>query len=37
MWAGVLPLKLVAESPIPDSRLTAGTPVPGYVSRYRKS
>ncbi len=36
MWAGVLPLKLVAESPIPDSRLTAGTPVPGYVSRYRK-
>jgi len=37
MWAGVLPLKLVAESPIPDSRLTAGTAVPGYVSRYRKS
>ena len=37
MWAGVLPLKLVAESPIPDSRLADGTPIPDYVSRYRKS
>ena len=37
MWAGVLPLNLVAESPIPDSRLTADTPVPDYVLRYRKT
>lgn len=37
MWAGVLPLKLVAESPIPDSRLADGIPVPAYVRRYRKT
>ncbi|HET8826244.1 MAG TPA: pyridoxamine 5'-phosphate oxidase family protein [Terriglobales bacterium] len=37
MWAGVLPLKLVAESPIPDSRLADGVPVPEYVGRYRKT
>ncbi len=37
MWAGVLPLTLIAESPIPDSRLAADTPVPDYVLRYRKT
>jgi uncharacterized protein len=37
MWAGVLPLKLVPETPIPDSRLAGGTPVPNYIERYRKS
>ena len=37
MWAGVLPLKVVAETAIPDSRLAEGTPVPEYVMRYRKT
>ena len=37
MWAGVLPLRLVAESPIPDSRLAEDIPVPEYVSRYKKT
>jgi len=37
MWAGVLPLTMVAESPIPDSRLPDGTPVPEYVSGYKKT
>lgn len=37
MWAGVLPLKLIPETPIPDSRLANGTPVPDYVSRFRKT
>ena len=36
MWAGVLPLKLVSEKPIPDSRLAHGISVPGYVGHYRK-
>lgn len=34
MWAGVLPLTLRAEAPVPDPRLAAGTPVPSYVSNY---
>lgn len=37
MWAGVLPLKLVAGSAIPDSRLADGTLIPEYVTQYRKT
>ncbi len=35
VWAGVLPLSLVAAEPKGDEKLPAGMPVPGYVSRYR--
>jgi nitroimidazol reductase NimA-like FMN-containing flavoprotein (pyridoxamine 5'-phosphate oxidase superfamily) len=35
-WAGVLPLKLVPQSPIADSRLPNGTQVPDYVTSYRR-
>ncbi len=31
VWAGVLPLRLQAVAPVPDSRLAAGTPVPAYA------
>ena len=34
-WAGVLPLALEAKAPEPDPRLTAGTPVPAYLSGFR--
>lgn len=34
MWAGVLPLALRAEAPVPDPRLAEGTPVPSYVLNY---
>ena len=34
-WAGVLPVKLMPQSPIPDARLPAGVPVPVEVSTYR--
>lgn len=35
VWAGVLPLRLEAKTPIPDSRLAASTEVPQYVLRSR--
>jgi nitroimidazol reductase NimA-like FMN-containing flavoprotein (pyridoxamine 5'-phosphate oxidase superfamily) len=35
-WAGVLPLKLVAQEPVPDERLPPGTPVPAEVRTYRR-
>lgn len=35
VWAGVLPLALTPSLPIPDSRLSDGTGVPGYVRHYR--
>ncbi len=34
VWAGVLPLKLRPEQPVPDSRLRASTKVPDYVRTY---
>jgi uncharacterized protein len=34
-WAGVLPLALEVKAPEPDPRLTVGTPVPAYLSRFR--
>ena len=36
VWAGVLPLSLVAGKPIPDERLPAEVPLPAYVKKYRK-
>ena len=36
MWAGVLPLKLVAGEPVNDPRLPDGVPVPPYVSHYKR-
>jgi hypothetical protein len=37
MWAGVLPLKLVAGEPLNDPRLPDGVPVPEYAAHYRRS
>ncbi len=34
VWAGVLPLSLVAGPPVADPRLTAGTPVPDAVAGF---
>ena len=33
VWAGILPLRLEAKTPIPDSRLAGNTEVPQYVLR----
>ena len=35
-WAGVLPLALVPQPPIPDPTLRAGIAVPAHVARYRR-
>lgn len=34
IWAGVLPLKLVAGEPVPDPRLTPGIAAPGYLKSF---
>jgi nitroimidazol reductase NimA-like FMN-containing flavoprotein (pyridoxamine 5'-phosphate oxidase superfamily) len=34
MWAGILPLKLTAGAPTPDSRLAPGTAVPRYLADF---
>jgi nitroimidazol reductase NimA-like FMN-containing flavoprotein (pyridoxamine 5'-phosphate oxidase superfamily) len=36
MWAGVVPLKLIAEQPINDPRLPAEIPVPDYAAHYKR-
>ncbi|MCU1229614.1 MAG: putative flavin-nucleotide-binding protein [Acidobacteria bacterium] len=36
IWAGVIPLRLVAQSPISDERLTNGIPIPDYATDYRR-
>lgn len=36
VWAGILPLELEAQTPIPDPRLAIGTEVPQYVRQFRK-
>ena len=33
-WAGVLPLRLTAEEPVPDAKLRPGIPVPPYALNY---
>ena len=35
-WAGVIPLRMVAGSPIDDSRLMAGQVAPEYAKRYSR-
>jgi hypothetical protein len=34
MWAGILPLKLKAGTPTPDSRSAAGTALPRYLADF---
>jgi len=36
VWAGVIPLKLVAGEPIEDPRLRAGISVPDYAKNYKR-
>ena len=36
VWAGVLPLELQSQSPLPDARLLPGLEVPEYISQYRR-
>jgi len=35
VWAGVIPLRLVADSPIRDARCDASIPTPGYATHFR--
>jgi hypothetical protein len=36
MWAGVVPLKLMAGEPVNDPRLPEGIPVPDYAKNYKR-
>jgi nitroimidazol reductase NimA-like FMN-containing flavoprotein (pyridoxamine 5'-phosphate oxidase superfamily) len=36
IWAGVIPMKLVAQAPLSDERLVVGVPVPDYATNYRR-
>jgi hypothetical protein len=36
VWAGVIPLRLVAEPPVDDPRLSANTGVPKYAVEYAR-
>ena len=36
IWAGVIPLRLVADEPIADPRLPPGIEVPDYARRYSR-
>ncbi len=36
IWAGVLPLALVPQPPIPDSRNLTGIDAPAYATRYQR-
>jgi len=35
-WAGVIPLEMVARTPIPDERCDPKLPVPAYASKYTR-
>lgn len=37
VWAGVIPLKLVAEKPVADPRLPAEIPIPEYATGYSRN
>ena len=37
VWAGVVPLKLIAGDPIDDDRLGSGINVPEYAQHYSRS
>lgn len=34
VWAGTVPLRLEAQSPVPDSRLPEGIEIPEYIKRH---
>jgi uncharacterized protein len=36
VWAGVIPLRLVADPPLRDSRCDPSIPTPSYASNYRR-
>jgi nitroimidazol reductase NimA-like FMN-containing flavoprotein (pyridoxamine 5'-phosphate oxidase superfamily) len=36
VWAGVIPLRMVADEPIADPCLPEGTPVPDYATNYKR-
>jgi uncharacterized protein len=36
VWAGVIPLRLVADPPLRDSRCAPAIPTPSYASDYRR-
>jgi nitroimidazol reductase NimA-like FMN-containing flavoprotein (pyridoxamine 5'-phosphate oxidase superfamily) len=36
IWAGVVPLRVVAGEPIPDPRLPNNIPAPGYALKYER-
>jgi nitroimidazol reductase NimA-like FMN-containing flavoprotein (pyridoxamine 5'-phosphate oxidase superfamily) len=36
VWAGVIPLRLVAEPPLPDDRCDPAIPTPAYASNYKR-
>jgi uncharacterized protein len=36
VWAGVIPLRLVADAPLRDSRCDSAIPTPPYASNYRR-
>jgi hypothetical protein len=37
VWAGVIPLRLVAGVPVDDPRLSANTAVPNYADEYERA
>jgi uncharacterized protein len=37
VWAGVIPLRLIAEAPIDDPRMPAGSKPPEYAREYRRT
>jgi len=37
VWAGIVPISSIYETPIPADNLEPGTPVPTYISRWQKN
>jgi hypothetical protein len=35
VWAGVIPVRLIAAAPVADDRLKDGIPIPPHVSNYK--
>jgi len=36
VWAGIIPLRLVADAAIRDERCDASTPMPAYAAHFRR-
>ena len=36
VWAGIVPLRLVADAPVRDEKCNSVTPLPGYLAKYAK-